>query len=358
MRSRWSGVVILVAALAGLGGAGTESGAQYSRRTPIVEAVEKTRAGIVTVQVEKKGNWGRNKDSVGTGVLVDDRGYVLTNQHVIGPAATIQVVLHDGTSLPAAVVAEDRRCDLAVLRIQSKKPLQALPLGPGSDLLVGEVVIAVGHPFGYTNTVSTGIISALGRDIAMPSDEKLSNLIQTNASINPGNSGGPLLNINGELIGLNVALREGAQGIAFAINVETIKPWLSRHLSALKVAGLRHGLQCGETVRPEGQCRQRVVVQAGPPSDPDRPTGLRRGDEIVRVAGRLVSNRFDLERALWDRKPGEEVAVTVVRDGQEMQVALPLSRGAEEQRADSPAREKPSTLPGKTRPTGGPAGAR
>ena len=111
--------------------------------------------------------------------------------------------------------------------------------------MVGETVIAIGHPFGYTNTVSTGIISALGREITMPEGEVLGNLIQTNASINPGNSGGPLLNINGELIGINVALREGAQGIAFALNADTVQQVLSKHLERQQgVAGRpRHPLQ-------------------------------------------------------------------------------------------------------------------
>src|SRR5205085_2088984 len=124
------------------------------------------------------------------------------------------------------------RWDLAVLRIRSNKKLAALPLAPVDDLMVGETVIAVGHPFGYTNTVSVGIVSALGREITMPTGDVLNGLIQTNASINPGNSGGPLLNVNGEFIGVNVALREGAQGIAFAINTGTVKSFLRQHLSA------------------------------------------------------------------------------------------------------------------------------
>ena len=113
-----------------------------------------------------------------------------------------------------------------------------LPLAPVDDLMVGETVIAIGHPFGYTHTVSTGIISALGREITMPTGDVLTGLIQTNASINPGNSGGPLLNINGEFIGINVALREGAQNIAFAINAGTVKSFLQQHLSATQ--RLRH----------------------------------------------------------------------------------------------------------------------
>jgi serine protease Do len=155
--------------------------------------------------------------------------------------------------------------------------------------------------------------------------EILSNLIQTTASINPGSSGGPLLNINGELIGINVALREGAQGIAFAINADTVKLVLSRQLGACKVSGIEHGLTCKETIVLEGMERQRVVVDAVGGQTPAAAAGLRRGDEILRVAGQTVGNRFDVERALWDHKPGEQIAFTVVRQGKEMTVGVTLT---------------------------------
>jgi serine protease Do len=262
---------------------------------------------------------------VGTGVIVDEHGYVVSNRHVITGASSISVCLADGTELPATLAAEEPQTDLAILRVHSGKRLHALTLGPGSDLMVGETVIAVGHPFGYSHTVSTGIISALGRKIALPTGEELSNLIQTDASINPGNSGGPLLNINGELIGLNVALREGAQGIAFAINVDTLKQVLSRHLSAVKVAGINHGLICSESIAREGRQRQRVMVDAVTQETPAAASGLRRGDQIVRVAEQPVTNRFDVERALWDHKPGENIALTFVREGKELTVGLKLT---------------------------------
>src|SRR5262249_52328811 len=153
----------------------------------------------------------------------------------------------DRTDVRASVLAADPRCDLAILRIKTSRELQALVLAPVSDVMVGETAIAVGHPFAYRNTVSPGIISAVGREIEMPTGDILSGLFQIDASINPGNSGGPLLNINGELIGVNAALREGAQGIAFSINADTVKVMLSKHLSAQKVAGVKHGLACKES---------------------------------------------------------------------------------------------------------------
>jgi serine protease Do len=289
----------------------------YSRRSPIVEAVQKTRQSIVTIRVPR----ARSRDMVGTGVIVDERGFVVTNRHVVGGANSVSLRLADGSELTGEVVVDETAQDLAVLRLKTSKKLPALALAPTSDLMVGETVIAIGHPFGYTNTVSTGIISALGREIAMPTGDVLGGLIQTDASINPGNSGGPLLNINGELIGINVALREGAQGIAFAINAATVKQVLQKHLSALRVAGVSHGLNMQEKVLAETGSRQRVVVA-------NETNSLRKGDEIITVGDRSVANTFDVERALWDAKPGQKVALKVVRGGHEMTVQLTLQSGS------------------------------
>jgi serine protease Do len=316
-------IAVAVAFLTVVGGAGTEARAQYNRRTPIVEAVEKTRAGIVAVKAEKDGGWG-HKEIVGTGVIVDERGYLITNNHVAGGAESITVCLSDGTRLAGRVVMADANHDLAVVRIRAERKLQALRLGPSSDLLVGETVIAVGHPYGYNYSVSTGIVSAVGREITMPSGATLENLIQTNASINPGNSGGPLLNINGEVIGINVAVREGAQGIAFALNADAVQQFLSRAFSAERVAGVRHGLSCRESVAADGSEREHVVVSEVADEGPAATAGVRPGDEIVKVADRPVANRFDVERALWSCQNGDKVSVTIRRQGHERVVAVRL----------------------------------
>jgi serine protease Do len=309
-------------------GAGTEAFAQHSRKTPVVEAVAKTRASIVTISVPRSGH----KDAVGTGILVDERGYIVTNRHVVGGARSVQVRLADGSELTASVLIAEPGYDLAILRVHAGKSLPALTLAPSSDLMVGEQVIAVGHPFGYLNTVSTGIVSAVGREITMPTGDVLKGLIQTDASINPGNSGGPLLNINGELIGINVALREGAQGIAFAINADTVKLMLSRQLSALKVGGIYHGLNCDERIVAETGQRQRVIVAGVDENAPAAGAGFKTGDEILMVANRTVANRFDVERALWDKRPGERVAVQVLREGHALTMTLTLKMAAEEHR--------------------------
>jgi serine protease Do len=294
--------------------------AQYARRTAIVEAVDKTKDGIVTLKVNKSSDHGK-RNIVGTGVIVDERGYLITNHHVIDRSTKILATLSDKSTVEAKVHLELPKYDLAILRLTdiSKKKIKALSFGPGSDLMVGETIIAVGNPFGYANTVSTGIISALGREITMPSSEVLSNLIQHNASINPGNSGGPLLNINGEVIGINVALREGAQGISFAINADTVKDVLRQHLSASKVSKVGHGLTTEEKVEAEGKERQKVVVQSASHED------IKKGDVIVTVGTLKIGNRFDLERALWGYEEGNKVPVSVLRNGKTVKISLTLT---------------------------------
>ncbi|HKB41562.1 MAG TPA: trypsin-like peptidase domain-containing protein, partial [Gemmataceae bacterium] len=318
------GVLLVVLAAGFLCGAGTEAKGQYNRRTAVVEAVEKTRGGVIVVKVEKKSQWGR-KEVIGTGIIVDERGYAITNRHVVNGYDKISVSLFDGTEVGVQVLVEDPSYDLAILRLKASKPLQALPLGPSGDVMVGEDVIAIGHPHGYNYTVSTGIISAVGRSIDMPSGETLKGLFQTNAAINPGNSGGPLLNINGEIIGINTALREGSQNMAFALNADLVQQALSKHLSALKVSGVSLGLSCSEAMVRDGRQRQKVLVQ-------EAAAGLEKGDELLRVGDRPVGNRFDVERALWDCKAGDKVTLAVVHEGREMTVSLTLAGGS---RADA-----------------------
>jgi serine protease Do len=329
MEKRIRRTAAVLMAFAMLLAAGSEANGQFSRRNPFVEAVEKTRPSIVTVKVDKRGNGGK-KDVIGTGVIVDERGYLITNSHVVNNGERIIVVLHDKTELTASLVAEDVNHDLAILQVKSAKKLTALPFGPSSDLMVGETVLAVGNPYGYTNTVSAGIISQLHREITMPSGPTLKELIQTNASINPGNSGGPLLNINGELIGINVALREGAQGIAFALNADMVQQVLAEHLSAAKVAKLKHGLVCKEkVVAEEGDNRQQVVIDQVAEKTPAAAAGVKRGDVLVKVDGRSVTNRFDVERALWDHKAGEKIDAVVIRQGTETCLSLTLGSTSE-----------------------------
>jgi serine protease Do len=299
---------------------------EFNRENPLVLAVRKVKPSIISLKVERKSQWGK-KEGIGTGVIIDERGYAITNRHVAGGASKIQVALPDKTEVNAQLVFEDPINDLAILKLPAGK-YQPLVLGPGSDLMEGETVIAIGHPYGLTNTVSTGIISALGREIDLGANTHLTNLIQHTACINPGNSGGPLVNINGELIGINVALREGAQAIGFALNSETVKRVLSRHLSAAKVSQVQHGLTCSETVQPHGPNRQNVVVDKVAGNSPAAAAGLQSGDVILKLGDQAISNRFDVERAFWSYKAGDQVQATVLRAGQPTSVALTLPRSS------------------------------
>lgn len=297
---------------------GQEKSQIFARTNPITEAVKKTKAAIVEVRVPRPNG---AKDMIGTGVVVGEDGTIITNQHVVGSADKVIIRMADGGENWATVLVGESKYDLAILKLKSAGKMFFLKPAPVGDLMVGEVVIAVGNPLGYANTVSQGIISALDREITMPTGDAIAGLIQTDASINPGNSGGPLLNINGEFIGVNVALRQDARGIAFAINAGTVENFLRRHLNAGKVAGVDHGLKLGQKIlAPTGDNRQRVVVRQVAAE-----AAVQTGDEILAVGPRLVANGFDVERALWDKRPGEQVQFKVVRQGRELTVTLTLS---------------------------------
>ena len=306
----------LAAVIVAVSGIVTEIRADEPRANSTVKAVRKVKPSVVAIKCP-----GANaaKGPAGTGVIIDERGYIITNRHVVAAADKIIVRFVDDTDLSAALVLADPNTDLAILKVDSQRKLPALPLAPCDDIDVGEDVIAIGHPYGYSYTVSKGIVSALGRKIELTNGMVLKGLIQTSAPINPGNSGGPLVNINGEFIGINTALRDGAQNIAFAINTNTIKRLLSEKLSALKVAGVSHGLHVEEKVVADTGDRQQLTV-----TDTAGKTGLKNGD-VIRCVGHLeVNNSFDLERSLWDARPGQQVEVRVLRGGRELLVTLKL----------------------------------
>jgi serine protease Do len=291
------------------------------RLTPEVKAIRKAKPSVVTFKITRRGAYS-TREVLGSGVFVDERGYAITNKHVITGAESIKGVMADGSECAAKVLVEDARYDLAIVKLAVTTKVKAITFAPTSDLEQGETVIAIGHPYGYVNTVSTGIVSALNRTITMPSGEELTGLIQVTASINPGNSGGPLLNIYGDLIGINVAVRDGAQGIAFALNGDMVQAVLARHLSASNISHIAHGLACRETMVPDAdEPRGQVVVETAAQDT------VKHGDVILTVGEQAVTNRFDLERSLWDRKAGDVVAARVVRDGKETQVMLKLGDG-------------------------------
>ena len=214
------------------------------RRTVTVEVVKKTKDAVVNISATKIVNQRMNPfggdpfwqqfdigdvaripaDSLGSGFIVHPDGYVVTNHHVIDRARRVNVELADGRKLPAELISSDPEADLAILKINDTKPFPTIELGDSSDLMIGEPVIAVGNPMGFSHSVSTGIVSAIHRDLKDQREKViLKDVIQTDAAINPGNSGGPLLNAYGQVIGINTAIRGDAQNIGFAIQVNRLR---------------------------------------------------------------------------------------------------------------------------------------
>lgn len=303
------------------------------RRSPVVDVVERVRGAVVNIHSERAVHdagdafhSGPNRvNGMGTGIVIDPRGYLITNHHVVEDVQVLRVRLSDGSTYPAKVLARDAETDLALLKIEPSKPLQTLPLGTASDLMIGETVIAIGNAFGYEHTVTTGIVSATKRDVTLNKDVAYKQLIQTDASINPGNSGGPLINVHGELIGVNVAIRAGAQGIGFAIPVDQMIRVAGELISGRKRSNSLHGLTLKDRVEPgtSPAVRKLIVDQVNVVTQTS--TGcLQCGDVIVRVDDQPICNSLDFERALLGRKPGEKVNIGVARDGQEKSTELSL----------------------------------
>jgi serine protease Do len=295
------------------------------RETPLVRAVRQSRLSVVNIHTEKNAAEDRDArffapksrrvNGMGTGIVVDERGYIVTNYHVVQDVDLITATLHDGSSFDASVVSYDRRQDLAIIRIDSPQPLIVMQLGTSSDLMLAETVYAVGNAFGYEHTVTSGIISALHRDVEVDETQSYENLIQTDASINPGNSGGPLLNLNGEVIGINVAIRSGAQRIGFAIPIDDARRTIARLLSVERLNGHVHGLTTKDDKSAEGR---RLVVEEVAAGSPASSAGIVPGDVIQSVRGVPVADGTDLERSLLDLEPGQSVEMRILREGTAM----------------------------------------
>jgi len=308
------------------------------RRTPLVELVERVKGAVVNIHSERTVQGGSGSEELfalapsqsrvngmGTGIIIDPRGYIITNQHVVEDVNVIRVRLADGGNYTARVVARDGEQDLALLKIDASKPLSVMPVGTASDLMVGESVVAIGNAYGYEHTVTRGIVSAIKRDVTLNKDVAYKSLIQTDASINPGNSGGPLININGDLIGVNVAIRAGAQGIGFAIPVDTMLRVAADMLSVRKRNGISHGLVLKDRVDAAAQPQLRTVaVERADAGGAAAQAGIHKGDVLVRVNEQPVTTALEVERALLDRRTGDRVPVVLQRGAEEKRVELVL----------------------------------
>ncbi len=328
-------VLLVLAAVVASGKAAVA--ASESRKTPIVRAVERVRDSVVNIKGEKTvpaagsqagASDARRVNGMGTGVIIDHRGYILTNFHVVDGVREIQVTSADGKRYVAKLVARDPETDLAIIKIDAATELPVIPVGTSSDLMAGETVIAVGNAYGYEHTVTEGIISALHRPVQVSDAQFYDDLIQTSASINPGNSGGPLLNIDGEMIGINVAVRAGAQGIGFAIPVDKAMAVAAKLLASVNSQNVWHGLTIADD-KPDG-CGVSVAAVAA--KSPAAESGLSPGDVIIKLGDQPVNKAVDFQRSLLQRKSGETLEVTVRRDSQELALQLTLASPPETSR--------------------------
>lgn len=287
-------------------------------------------------------------EGAGSGFVIDPKGYILTNYHVVAGAQTIEVILGDKTRSPAKFVGADQRNDVALIKIDPKgKQLSALTLGDSSKLQVGQKVLAIGDPFGFQSTLTTGVVSALGRTVQTSETTFIDAAIQTDASINRGNSGGPLIDTHGEVIGINSAIYTPsgtAAGIGFAIPINTAKLIANDLITegkvrraylgvqTIPVAGwlaealdlpVQEGLLVEETTK--GSPAAAAGIRGG---DRAAQAGMRRimigGDVIVGLDGQKVANQFDINVVLNRKRPGDTVTVTVYRGAKKLDIPVKL----------------------------------
>lgn len=324
------------------------------RETPLVRAVRECRGAIVNIHTEKSAAETREKrffapkerkvTGMGTGIVVDERGYIVTNFHVIHDVDQIIVTQEDGETYSATPVSFDRKHDLAIIRIRPDRPLKVMEMGTSSDVMLAEQVFAVGNAYGYEHTVTAGIVSAVSRNVEVDETQSYENLIQTDASINPGNSGGPLLNLDGEIIGINVAIRAGAQRIGFAIPIDDARRIIAQLLSSERLGNIAHGLVASD-VNTAGN--QHLVVDTVAAGSPAEKCGLQSGDVVRRVEQIQITDNADWERSLLELPPGESLDVDVDRDGDSISLQLvmePSKVGAASSVASSAASRDSSSL--------------
>jgi serine protease Do len=305
----------------------TETKLTSSRRDVLVDVVDRVKAAVVNIHSERtvppaddpfklNAMQPQRVNGMGTGIVIDPRGYLITNHHVVDDVQALRVRLLDGTSLPARVLATDKQNDLALVKVDPPKPLPIVSLGTANDLFLAEQVIAIGNAYGYEHTVTVGFVSAKNRDVTLNKDVAYQQLIQTQTPINPGNSGGPLFNKKGELVGVNVAIRAGAQNIAFAIPVDSMIARATDLLASRRRVGLRNGLTVQDKVQrdgEEGSAKRWVVASAVDPNSPAAKAGFKVGDVIDSAGNEPVRTSIDLERAYIDQPLNGKVAFKVTR---------------------------------------------
>src|SRR3989442_2587557 len=294
----------------------------------VVGAAEKISPSVVKIDVtqadRRRSGQPRERQGGGSGFVFTPDGLILTNSHVVHEASRIGVSLADGRRFPAHTIGDDPATDLAVIRLDTHNNdspnLVAAPLGDSQKLQVGQLAIAIGNPYGFQYTVTAGVVSALGRSLRSYSGRLIDDVIQTDASLNPGNSGGPLVTSDGRVIGVNTAMIPMAQGLCFAIGINTAKFVASRLLRDGRIRRSYIGVEAQSTPLHRRLVRfydlpqeSGVVVVSVEEGSPAQRTGLREGDVIVSLDGKPVAGVDDLHRLLTDARVGISSSLTVLR---------------------------------------------
>lgn len=299
----------------------------------VVGAVEKVSPAVVNIEVHqsvpsRRSGEPRERRGGGSGFIFTPDGLILTNSHVVHGATRIEVTLSDARHFPATTIGDDPATDLAVIRVDAPN-LSPVTLGDSQQLRVGQVVIAIGNPYGFQSTVTAGVVSALGRSLRSYSGRLIDDVVQTDASLNPGNSGGPLVASDGRVVGVNTATILPAQGICFAIGINTAKFVASRLLrdgrikrsyigvSAQTVPIHRRLVRFYDLLRESG-----VVVLSLEPGSPSQKAGLREGDVIIALEGQPVAGVDDLHRLLTEVRVGVQSTITVLRGTEKLDLSV------------------------------------
>lgn len=291
--------------------------------------------GITTVQEMRELFWSRDVEGVGSGVIIDSNGYILTNSHVIGDgkAKSISVLIENRDKIQGKVLWYDSSLDLAIVKVEAKD-LQVAEFGDSDILEVGQLAVAIGNPLGldFQRSVTSGVISGLHRSIKVDEYNIIEDLIQTDASINPGNSGGPLLNSEGAVIGINTAKIKTGEGLGFAIPINLIKPIAEEVIKDGKFSSVYIGFQGAEVDRFEREFGTRLGTDSGVviieilPNSPAQKANLEILDVITKIDNQKVENMVQLRKILYKYKIGDKTVLTINRNGQDIKVEIEFTK--------------------------------